>query len=266
MFGYQRKIERLLSRRLSAENSDTQPDAAVVRKRLRNALRDLPDLGVNNAEPIELLLGTLRERLVVALEQLPKDDVEVFVRFIHSKNWRHSFGDSSVQDIFNMLAFIYDMVVIELSECGFPADSWNVLTTKAKKRKADLIEERNEKEAASKKKWEERSVVWGHLWLHGVILAMLGLAFVEWDEYGFYVLLRFVCCASFGRWALLSFEKESTRWGWLWGMLAVSYNPFIPLHLGRDVWEIVNMATIAVVMVDAIRLFRRERNSGKLGK
>lgn len=92
---------------------------------------------------------------------------------------------------------------------------------------------------------------WERLWLHGLILVMLGLAFVEWDEYGFYVLLRFVCCVTFGRWAFLAFEKDGVKWGWLWGVLAAGYNPFFPLSLGRDVWEWVNAGTMIVVLVDS---------------
>lgn len=97
-------------------------------------------------------------------------------------------------------------------------------------------------------------------WLHLLILILLGMAFVDWNEYGFYVLLRFFCCATFVRWGWIAMERKHKIWTSTWVLLALLYNPFFPLILGRFVWELVNGVTFVFVVMNAIALWKRPQH------
>lgn len=96
-------------------------------------------------------------------------------------------------------------------------------------------------------------------WLHCLISGLLGLAFVDWDEHGFYVLLRFVCCAAFAHWSWLAIGTKHKFWISTWALLTLLYNPFLPLGLGRFVWEWVNGVTLVLVVIDAVGLRNRTK-------
>lgn len=67
--------------------------------------------------------------------------------------------------------------------------------------------------------------------------------------YGYYFLSRlvvFVCAIYF---AIQLNDQSDTTWVWIFGFLALLYNPFIPIHLGsKGLWIIVNIATVALFL------------------
>ena len=83
---------------------------------------------------------------------------------------------------------------------------------------------------------------------------MLLLAFNPDNPYGYYVLLRWVICGIFAFLALQAFEKGNKEWVWILGITAGVYNPFIPLHLGREIWALANLATIGVAITSIFKL------------
>ena len=71
---------------------------------------------------------------------------------------------------------------------------------------------------------------------------------------GYYMLLRLITSAL----CVYSAVKFKTEWvRWVFGVLAVLYNPILPVHLGdKEIWSIVNIATIAYMWI-ALRIERR---------
>jgi len=69
------------------------------------------------------------------------------------------------------------------------------------------------------------------------------------NPYGYYILLRWVCCAAFTHLALKAHAQEKERWVWVLGVTAVIYNPIIRIHLTREVWSAVNVATLIVAVL-----------------
>ncbi len=59
---------------------------------------------------------------------------------------------------------------------------------------------------------------------------------------GYYTLLRVITCAT----CAYSAVKFKTEWAkWIFGILAVVYNPVLPVHLGdKDLWSIINIITL----------------------
>jgi len=76
-------------------------------------------------------------------------------------------------------------------------------------------------------------------------------------RYDYYVLLRFVTCGAAAHSSYLAFEQRRRTWPWLLAALALLFNPVFPVHLGRDVWKVVDVL-VALFLLASI-YFVRER-------
>jgi hypothetical protein len=68
------------------------------------------------------------------------------------------------------------------------------------------------------------------------------------NPYGYYILLRWVCCAVFTYLALKAHAQGKEGWVWVLGFMAVIYNPIIRIHLTREIWSAVNVATLLIAV------------------
>jgi hypothetical protein len=82
---------------------------------------------------------------------------------------------------------------------------------------------------------------------HLIPAGMLVLALGHWP-YGYYMLLRVVVLAAALLLAGLIYQrtKQFTIWFGLVLIAALVFNPFVPLHLTRGVWSILNLAAAAL--------------------
>lgn len=80
--------------------------------------------------------------------------------------------------------------------------------------------------------------------LHFIPAAILGAALARWP-YGYYMLLRVVVLVTALLVASMAYQRERalTVWAAFFVIAAVIFNPFVPLHLTRGVWSILNVAT-----------------------
>lgn len=79
--------------------------------------------------------------------------------------------------------------------------------------------------------------------LHIIPTAMLFLAIGRWP-YGYYQLLRIVVFAAALLVAALAYQsaKTFTLWLGLFVIVAIVFNPVVPLHLTRGVWLVLNIS------------------------
>lgn len=78
-----------------------------------------------------------------------------------------------------------------------------------------------------------------------ILLAALG----DWP-YGYYQLLRFVVCGAGAYVAWLSYHSQYPWTAWLFGFVAVLFNPLAPVHLSRGIWQPVDLVC-AVLFIAA---------------
>lgn len=99
-----------------------------------------------------------------------------------------------------------------------------------------------------------------HLWIaHLVPAIMLLIAFDSANPYGFYVLLRFVCCAAFVLLAVNFLISDAhPAWIWSYGFSAVLYNPILKIPLDRESWAIANVCVLMLLGASLIRLVRNK--------
>jgi len=72
----------------------------------------------------------------------------------------------------------------------------------------------------------------------------------------FYTLLRWVCCAVFAYSGFTAFQMKRVAWTWIFGVLAVLFNPLAPVYLQRATWQIIDWAAIVVIVIAAVAFWR----------
>ena len=87
------------------------------------------------------------------------------------------------------------------------------------------------------------------VWIPQVIVIPLLLwALNPINPYGYYIFLRWVCCAVFVYLAIQAWNIERQGWVWVLGVTAAIYNPILRIHSTREIWSIVNLVTIGLAV------------------
>ena len=87
------------------------------------------------------------------------------------------------------------------------------------------------------------------IWIpQAIVIPMLLLALNPDNPYGYYILLRWVCCAAFVYLAFHALTLEESGWVWILGVTAVIYNPIFRVPGTRDMWSLINLATIGLAV------------------
>jgi hypothetical protein len=86
--------------------------------------------------------------------------------------------------------------------------------------------------------------------VHFVPAGMLVLAVGRWP-YNYYILLRLIVFAAglLLAWLIYQRVKSFTIWTGLFLIIAIVFNPIVPLHITRGVWSILNLAGAALFAV-----------------
>ena len=79
--------------------------------------------------------------------------------------------------------------------------------------------------------------------------------------YGYYILLRWVVCAAAVFVVVLAVLYKKHRAAWPFGVVAVAFNPLIPIHLTREIWRVVDVAVAAAFIAVITVLCRPKRSA-----
>lgn len=93
-----------------------------------------------------------------------------------------------------------------------------------------------------------------------IAAAFLFVALFDGWPYGFFTLLRFVVFASSAYVAWMAYEAQKEKWVWIFGFLTVLFNPFIVIHLDREIWSVIDLI-VGIFMI--ISLFALKLNKPK---
>ena len=87
------------------------------------------------------------------------------------------------------------------------------------------------------------------MWMpQSIVSLMLLWALNPSNPYGYYILLRWVCCGCFAYMACVAYKQKKQNWIWILGITATIYNPIIRVHLTREIWSVVNVITIGIAL------------------
>ncbi len=84
-----------------------------------------------------------------------------------------------------------------------------------------------------------------------IAMAFLLGALGHWP-YAYYKILRWVTCAAAILVAYLACEYEQRWAAWLFGAVAILFNPLLPVHLTRDIWRPIDVITAVLFFLAAI--------------
>ena len=72
--------------------------------------------------------------------------------------------------------------------------------------------------------------------------------------FGYYTLLRAVFCLTGAVGLAASRRTQGRAWPWVYAILAILYNPILPVRLGaRMIWIMLNLASLVFVWIGAVR-------------
>jgi len=85
-------------------------------------------------------------------------------------------------------------------------------------------------------------------------------------QYGYFVLLRWIVCGTSLFCAYLSNSLKQLPWAWVFGLLALLFNPVVPVRLDRQTWAYSDVATgllllVSIFFVKETLPQKREQNS-----
>jgi hypothetical protein len=72
---------------------------------------------------------------------------------------------------------------------------------------------------------------------------------------GYYTVLRFIICAVNGYGAYLAIRSRRIGWAWVFGAIAVLFNPLLSFRMTRHTWVYVDVG-VAIFLVASIIWFR----------
>ncbi len=90
-----------------------------------------------------------------------------------------------------------------------------------------------------------------------LLLALLLLLCLADMPYGYYQFVRFLACIAFGYFAFGEQEKQ-TKWALFYIALAILFQPFIKISLGRVLWNVVDVI-VAVILLYSIVLNKKSK-------
>lgn len=92
-----------------------------------------------------------------------------------------------------------------------------------------------------------------------LLLAVLLLLCLAPMPYGYYQLVRVVAMIAFAIMAYQYYEKENVPLAITFGGLALLFQPFIKVALGRTLWNIVDVIAAVVLAILAFSEFRKKK-------
>ncbi|RYD40493.1 MAG: hypothetical protein EOP85_14155 [Verrucomicrobiaceae bacterium] len=106
--------------------------------------------------------------------------------------------------------------------------------------------------AKRKKQQKERIMAKGKemLWPAAVVVILL----VAWADMpgDFYKVVKFTVCAACGFMAWKAHQEGRVFWRNAYALAAAAYNPFLPIRMERESWEIVSVVVMLLVVVGSL--------------
>ena len=93
------------------------------------------------------------------------------------------------------------------------------------------------------------------IWIpQAIVIPILLWALNPTNPYGYYILLRWICCAAFVYLAIQAQNMEKQGWVWILGVTAAIYNPILRVHSTREMWSLVDLVTIGLALASILAL------------
>lgn len=92
-----------------------------------------------------------------------------------------------------------------------------------------------------------------------LVIAVLLLLCLADMPYGFYELVRFAATAAFAYLSYDYFKSKKDGMGFLFAALALLFQPFFKIALGRTMWNIVDVLVAIALFYFIVKGFKKKR-------
>ena len=82
-----------------------------------------------------------------------------------------------------------------------------------------------------------------------IVAAVVLLAALRDWPYSYYQLLRFIVCGVSVYISFIAYSWKKLWATWLFGIIAVLFNPVAPIHLSRDLWQLIDVICTSLFVV-----------------
>jgi hypothetical protein len=97
-----------------------------------------------------------------------------------------------------------------------------------------------------------------------IAAVMLLLALASWP-YGYYQLLRLVVCGVSVYVAFMAYQWQKIWETWTFGFIAVLFNPLIPIHFSRELWQTIDVIC-ALLFILSVFILKNPVENERIGK
>jgi hypothetical protein len=103
---------------------------------------------------------------------------------------------------------------------------------------------------------KEKFEIWfKNNWFKILAVVFLLGALESWP-YSYYQFLRWAILVIGAYTAYISYQQQKMAWAWIFGIIAVLFNPIIPFYLSKDTWQSID---VIVAIVFFISLFYKNK-------
>ena len=85
--------------------------------------------------------------------------------------------------------------------------------------------------------------------------AMLLIGAAPIPFYGYYTLLRIVAFITFTYAAIFTYSQKNSTLPWVYGVLAIMFNPIIKIYLPKEVWAVIDIAS-AIFLISSSKYLK----------
>lgn len=89
---------------------------------------------------------------------------------------------------------------------------------------------------------------------------MLIIAIPEGLPYDYYIILRWIICASSLYFVWYIYENKKNGWIWPMGIIGILFNPLIPVYLNKSIWIFIDLIS-AILFLSCIFLIKTKENA-----
>lgn len=72
------------------------------------------------------------------------------------------------------------------------------------------------------------------------------------NSYDFYTIMRWMVCGVCSYGAFLEFERDRSIWAWPFVIMAVAFNPIVPVRLSRETWAPIDALGACFLLASAL--------------
>jgi len=78
------------------------------------------------------------------------------------------------------------------------------------------------------------------------------------NPYGYYQFLRWLILFVGAYSAYSAYKLGRTVWAWIFGAIAILFNPIIPFYLSRDAWQIIDVVVAIIFFASLFYKYERK--------